>query len=509
MMREDDIAMAFPFRNTTAQEQQALSFERLRRFIGEYVYPYSPYYRRLMRDIGLTPDDIRTPDDFRRIPITTKDDLVNNLDEFTLSPRFPGRPCVYDTEEIAPDNLARYRASAGYDVARDLFRERTHEERVYAEFLKEFQPIHFQLSGGTTGRSAMSGYTSRDVQEQFRRSSAWWYSLSGRIGPEDKWINLLPAAPHLGIYATMILPLLAGQPNFNTFGGKVTATERQVEMVAADRFTVLVAIPSYLIHWLRTARAMQEAGAIGPITGFHTAYSVGEPLTPAYRAILKQLFAEIGSADVAILNGMSSTELRSAGFYECAEGSELHLDPENFYLEAIDPETREPVSEGAPAVFVWSHIDWRGTVILRYWSGDLAGGGIRWGHCGHCGLTIPRLIGPLARAAKDFTKIRGARVELMDLIDAVRGSTGVQTFQIVLRKSDANDPFSRDMVEVHVASNGVRSSTEIASEVQAAVTGRTEIRADDIIFEEAAAIEARLFAKKLKAEWIVDLRPQP
>ena len=501
--------MTFRYRNITAQKQQAQSFERLRRYVGEYVYPYSPYYRRLMQRLGLTPDDLRTPADFRRIPITTKEDLVNDLEAFTLAPRYPGRGGGPDTEEIRPDHLARLRKAARRDVARELFRSRSAEERVFGEYLKEFQPIHFQLSGGTTGRSAMSGYTYWDINGPFRRSSAWWYSLNGRIGPQDKWLNLLPGAPHLGIYATLILPLLAAQPNFNTFGGKITPTDKQVALAAAEGYSVLIAIPSYLIHWLRTARAMLAQGEIGPLTTIHTAISVGEPMTPAYRAILKQLFAEIGSPDVAILNGMSSTELRTAGFYECAEGSELHLDPEHFYLETIDPETREPVGEGKPGVLVWSHIDWRGTVILRYWSGDLAGGGIRWGECPSCRLTIPRLIGPLARAAKDFTKIRGSRVELVDLIDAVRGVAGVQTFQIFLRKADEADPFSRDLVEIHVAAEGDRDRAEIEADVAASVARRTEVTPDGVAFETAAAIEARLFAKKLKAEWIVDMRPPP
>jgi phenylacetate-coenzyme A ligase PaaK-like adenylate-forming protein len=398
----------------------------------------------------------------------------------------------------------RYRSEAARDEARDLFRERSQEDRVKAEFLKEWQPIHFQMSGGTTGRSAVTGYTWWDLNHPFRRSSAWWYSLNGRVTAEDKWLNLLPGAPHLGIYATLILPLLTAQPNFNTFGGKVMPTEKQVELAAGDRFSVIVAIPSYLVHWLRTARDMRRAGTIAPITTIHTVFCVGEPITDAYRSILKGLLAEVGSDDVQILNGMSSTEIRSAGFYECAEATELHLDPEHFYFELLDPETQQPVPEGSPGVFVWSHIDWRGTVILRYWSGDYAGGGIRWGDCPGCKLTIPRLIGPLARAAKDFTKIRGARVELVDLVDSIRGVAGVQTFQVFLDKSDPSDPFSRDVLRISVAMSD--PGPDARQRVREAVTRRTEVTPDEVLFEEVEEIEQRLFAKKLKAEWIVDRR---
>lgn len=498
--------MAFPFKDTTTQEQQALSFQRLQGFLKDYVYPYSPYYRKLMNDMGIRPDDIHTPADFRRIPITTKENLVSDLDAFTLQPRFPGDAAGSDVEEISPDVLDRYRREASYDAARDLFGERTDAEKTRQEFRKEWQPIHFQMSGGTTGRSAMTGYTWWDINHPFRRSTAWWYSLNGRVGPEDKWLNLLPAAPHLGIYATMILPIIAGQPNFNTFGGKVMPTEKQIELAAGDRFSVIVAIPSYLIHWLRTARDLRRAGTIRPITTIHTVFCVGEPITDAYRAILKGLLAEVGSNDAQILNGMSSTELRSAGFYECSEGTDLHLDPEHFYFEVLHPDTHEPVGEDEPGVFVWSHVDWRGTVILRYWSGDYAAGGIRWGKCPGCGLSIPRLIGPLARAVKDFTKIRGARVELVDLVDTIRGVDGVQTFQIVLDKSNPADPFSRDLVRISVATQTPGVETE--RRVREAVIRRTEVTPDEIIFEDVTAIEQRLFEKKLKAEWVIDRRPE-
>src|SRR5262249_42948376 len=159
---------------------------------------------------------------------------------------------------------------------------------------------------------------------------------------DDKWLNLLPAAPHLGIYATMLIPLFEGQPNFNTFGGKVMPTERQILIAAEDNFSVIIALPSYLIHWLRMAVRMRETGEISPIASFKVAYCVGEPVTDSYRALIKDAFARLGSENVQVLEGMSSTELRTGGFYECSEGGKLHFDPANFFGEILDPETREP-----------------------------------------------------------------------------------------------------------------------------------------------------------------------
>src|SRR5690606_32535632 len=133
---------------------------------------------------------------------------------------------------VAPELMARYRAAAAPGNFRDIFGMRPEEERVREQFLLDWRPIHFQMSGGTTGKAIVTGYTQTDLVERFSRSGAWWYGLNRSLTQDDKWLNLLPAAPHLAIYATMLIPLMQGQPNFNTFGGKVTPTENQVLLAA-------------------------------------------------------------------------------------------------------------------------------------------------------------------------------------------------------------------------------------------------------------------------------------
>ena len=495
-----------PFSGVTPVEQQARSFARLLTYLTTSIARYHPYYRGLFRRLGIAPIDIRTYDDFRRIPVTTKATLVENLADFTLMPRYPGAADIHDSEVATPEMMARYRHRAQERNFRDLFGLRPEVERVREQFLRDWRPIHFQMSGGTTGKAVVSGYTHSDLYERFARSGAWWYGLNPRLHQDDKWLNLLPAAPHLGIYATMLIPLFEGQPNFNTFGGKVMPTERQIRIAAEDNFAVVIALPSYLIHWLRTAIRMREMGEIPPIGSFKVAYCVGEPVTDAYRALIKDAFKRLGSGDVQVLEGMSSTELRTGGFYECNEGSKLHFDPTNFFGEILDPETKQPVPDGQPGIFVWSHIDWHGTAILRYWTGDYVSGGMVWATCPDCGHTIPRLVTPIWRADKDETKIRGTRVELIRLSDAVRGVSGVRSFQVLIGKSDKNDPFSRDTLTAIVACHDDAKEEEIEAGVRQAVLRDTEVSVDTVIFESLPQLDARLFAKKLKAEWIVDER---
>ncbi len=61
-------------RHLSADHLRALQEEKLRAVI-RHAYEYVPYYRSLFRSAGLSPEDIRTAQDLRKIPVTTKDDL--------------------------------------------------------------------------------------------------------------------------------------------------------------------------------------------------------------------------------------------------------------------------------------------------------------------------------------------------------------------------------------------------------------------------------------------------
>ena len=193
---------------------------------------------------------------------------------------------------------------------------------------------------------------------------------------------------------------------------------------------------------------------------------------------------------------------------ECSEGSGLHLNPKYYYWELLHPETREPVAPGEPGVLVFSHIGWRGTVLVRFWTGDLIKGGARWDRCSHCGYMFPRIFPPICRADKDFTKIRGTRVDLSVLVTTVRDTPGVRQCQILLDHEDAADEFSRDVVTIHVAPEAGASRQDLEERLIEHVKAVTELTPNRIVFEEdEAALEHRLFAKNgIKAEYLVDRR---
>jgi hypothetical protein len=113
------------------------------------------------------------------------------------------------------------------------------------------------------------------------------------------------------------------------------------------------------------------------------------------------------------------------------------------------------------------------------------------------------------RAKKDFTKIKGTRVSLLELISTVRDTPGVYQFQIVLEKEIPDDEFSRDMITIRLAVEDGFEPSRVAEDVKKSVKGKTEVTPDRIVFEEdKEKLEQELFMRTgIKAEYVVENRP--
>lgn len=496
-----------PFSYKWSKEKQwEWSFKNVKKYIREYVYPYHPYYRKLFQERGIDPSKINTYSDFCKIPLTTKQLTINDYISFILQPKFPRRPSLYDTEKISKLKLLKYVWEALWlpRYAGILDKNKTLLEKIAHCARKEWFPIHYHASGGTTGNPSPALYTWYDIHKNLPPVLCM-VNLSG-LPRDARGLNLFPAAPHLAFFAVVIAEILIGGSVFHTCGGAVVPTERQVELCERGKFDYLIAIPSYLTYWLEVAARMKKEGKINNISTIKYAFLGGEPIVPSYRKRLKEQFAEVGADNVKILETYGMTEIKAA-FYECDEGSGIHLSPEKYFWEVLDPETKEPVEEGKPGILTFSHIGWRGTVFIRYFTGDLVKG-VVWNKCENCGFTSPRILShSMQRAVKDFTKIKGARVPLLVLQTAVRNSLGVLSFQVVITKENPDDDFSRDKVIVYVAKDEKYSDEDVINSIKKNIKLDCEISPSEIIFEPLEKIEKRLFQRTgLKADWVVDER---
>ena len=500
--------------------QRRATVTRLCRYLRDYVGPYHPYLRRLYREAGVDVTRLRTAEDLRRLPIIDKTHLHEEPQVFLLRPTVPGGPALpdgYDSAPLRKRTALKYALQALLNAPNDpsrLVRQTSLVDRIKRRGLLEWQPIHYHVSTGSTGPPTPVMYTHYDLTHAVHELANTIARLrhpaadQTEFGWSDRVMSVFPGAPHVAFFAPVLAKALAGISVFETFGGAVIPTDRQVTIFATGGFTTITAVPSYLVHWLRRAKALREAGAIPPLTHLKAALVGAEPLGDALRRYLHTLAGDVGAnPHFTIYQTFGLTELKWT-CAECAEGSGMHLNPKYFYWELLHPETREPVGPGEPGVLTFSHIGWRGTVLIRFWTGDLVKGGARWDRCERCGYMFPRIYGPICRADQDFTKIKGTRVDLSLLIETVRETPGVRQFQIFLEREDAADPFSRDVLAIDVAPDAGRPRDALERDLAARVKAATEVSPDRVVFlDDEAALEKRLFAKNgIKAEYLVERR---
>jgi len=100
----------------------------------------------------------------------------------------------------------------------------------------------------------------------------------------------------------------------------------------------------------------------------------------------RQRIEEYWKADCLNFYGLSEIFGPIAG--ECPEKDGLHLAADYILTEVIDPETKEPVSDGEVGVAVYTTLWDKGAPLLRFWSDDCVA--LTYERC-RCGRTSPRI----------------------------------------------------------------------------------------------------------------------
>lgn len=501
------------FYRLDADQQRRRTFRRLQRYLRTVVAPYHPAFRDLCEQHSINVADIRSYEDFCQIPVTTKQQYRDQPLRYVLQPEFPGTEPAEKTSPIARSFLLKYLFQSltgrpGLPTA--PFIPQSLKEQISQRACREWLPVHFHASAGSTGAPTAAVYSHHDLTEIVPEiMAATLVRDTDPSLPPFHWtnqrLNLMPGAPHLAFFQAVFGKMMLGLSIFDTFGGKVIPTERQIQLFAQGRFNTLIAVPSYLMYWLRKAVALLDAGDI-PAFGerFQTVALGAEPVSAAMKTQIRQLAQRLGAhPNFQIIETFGMTELKSAGM-ECGEGSGIHLNPRYYFWELLHPDTREPVAPGEPGVLVFSHIDWRGTVFVRYWTGDLIQGGMKHERCPQCGYTFVRIFGPIARADKDFTKIKGTLVALQELIAVVRDTEGVRNCQIVLdRQSSGADRFV-----VRALPLTGTNEQQIQDAIRRNVHSTMEVTPDDVQIEtDEEGFEQELFQRTgIKAEYVVDRR---
>ena len=465
--------------------------EKLRRYLRDHVVPFSAYYGGLFREEGIDPDSIRSIGDLAKIPFSSKSSLISESD---------GTPRTRDFV-LAPDEKVLSRRPS--TIGRVLLRGKA---AVKAGFELEYRPV---LMTSTTGRSAEPVpflYTQRDLDHLATTGRRLMEICDSR--PDFRHLNLFPFAPHLAFWQAHYAGLGYNTFNLSTGGGKVMGTDGNVRLLDKIKPDALIGMPTFIYHVLQVAaeEGIDCPNIVRIVLG-------GEKVPEGLRRKLKALCAELGSGSVDVMATYGLTEAKMA-WPECPdrEGHSpgYHLYPDLGIVEVIDPETGTVLGEGEPGEIVYTPLDSRGSVVLRYRTGDLISGGLVHEPCPACGRTVPRLVGRISRVSDvrrmNIGKVKGTLINFNDLEHILDDLDGVGTWQIELRKRN-NDPLDCDEIVVHLAPTGRVSDSSLEEAISDRFASATEIRPNRIEFHDARELRRKHgVGKALKEEKVVDHR---
>ena len=467
---------------------------RLADYLKNTVVPFSAYYRKLFAQHGLKPQSIRTLEDLRHIPFTSKNDLLPT----------PVEPQRFRDFILIPDQKTLARRPS------TIFQALTHgRAAVKKRFEAEFRPIFVTFTTGRSAEPTPFFYTQRDLDHLATAGRRVIEICDGR--PEDRLINMFPFSPHLAFWLAHYAGTAGGMMILSSGGGKVMGTEGNLRLLRKIKPDGIIGIPTFIYHFLHQAA---EEGVQCP--NLRKIVLGGEKVSDGLRHKLRELAKELGAANVDVLASYGFTEAKMA-WPECpfphdGPSSGYHISPDLAIIEIVDPETGEPLPPGHPGEIVFTPLDSRGSVVLRYRTGDFIDGGLTYAPCPHCGRTIPRLLGNISRKSEiksmNFDKIKGTLVDFNELEHVLDDAPQVGAWQIELRKVN-DDPHELDELILHVQKINGADEAQLSRDLSERCLTHLEIHPNRILFHDTEEIR-RLqgVGLLLKEQKLVDHRPK-
>lgn len=287
-------------------------------------------------------------------------------------------------------------------------------------------------------------------------------------------------------------------------------TEGNLRAIQKIRPQVIAGMPTFIYHVL--SEAVRENLRI---EGLSCVLLGGEKVADGIRHKLVSLCAQLGSPDAVVVATYGFTEAKLA-WAECPFKigeipSGYHLYPDLGIFEVIDPATGQVLPDNVGGELVYTPLEQRGTVVLRYRTGDHIEHGLTYDPCPHCGKRMPRLLGRISRVsdfrAMRFQKIKGTIMDFNELEHALDDARGIGSWQIELRKAN-DDPLELDEIHLHVTRTGESSEAEIEEHLATMLHSNFEVSPNKIIFHSPEQMrELQKVGVALKEQRVMDNRP--
>ena len=287
---------------------RALQSEKLVKQV-RHVYEHVPFYRGLMDEKGIKPEDIRGVEDLHLLPFISKAEL-----------------------------------------------RETYPYGMLAVPLSECVRIH--STSGTTGKRVIAYYTQHDI-DLWEDCCARALTAAGATNEDVVQVcygyGLFTGGSglHGGSHkiGSLTLPMSSGN------------TERQIQFMMDLGATVLCCTPSYAAY---IGETLKEQGYGPDDIPLRAGIFGAEPWTQEIREDIEKTLG-IKAYDIYGLTEMSGPGVA----FECEEQRGMHICEDHFIAEIIDPNTGEVLPDGTKGELVFTCLDKEAFPLLRYRTRDI------------------------------------------------------------------------------------------------------------------------------------------
>ncbi len=332
----------------SAAQMQNYRLSKLKRLVN-YAYENVPYYTELFNKNGITPNDIETLEDIKKIPILTK--------------------------EMA----------------------RLNQDKLVSKNLHNYKHIKKGKTGGTTGIPLVV------YNDPNNRSVTWasyyrWYNWIG-LEKEDRVVSLWGArtVTKMPFKTKAIIKTIDWIQNNKTINSFNISDDNLPRIYQEIMDFNPALIKGYLSAIILIAKYIQKNNLpINP--NLKALSSTSETLLPMYRKLVEEVF------NVPIYDQYGCGEV-SAISYECKEHKGLHINEEHVYVESLNENNADVYNEKGRLIA--TSLDNYVMPFIRYENGDMTT--LLSEKC-TCGLNSPLMGNIDGRTIDTITLKNGAKV---------------------------------------------------------------------------------------------------
>jgi len=291
----------------------------------EYVYANVPYYHRVFKALNMTPRDIATPDDFRKLSLLDKEDIRNNIKNIVSS--------NYKIKDLIPNSTG---GSTG--VKLNFFNDRKRSGFVSAIVLRNDSWADLNIGD----KSAKLWGSPFDISLQD--------NLKGKIS------NKLLRTLFLSSYNL-------SEQNMFIYARKLIQYKPKI----------VVGYSSALYLFAKFLEESEIKG-INPKSIINSA----EVLYDYQRKLIESVFG------CKVFNRYGCREFSTIA-QECSEHLGIHINAEHVYVECLK-KSGEPAAPGESGELIITDLDNYGMPFIRYRIGDI---GVLSNRKCNCGRELP------------------------------------------------------------------------------------------------------------------------